>query len=581
MIQNKVEVLLKQNYPHLKLSANINEARGIVTLAGDCTNWQELIDVGHEVARMPEVKNVVSDMTANGVAVPKKDYSVYKKSGLKIGEIANTDVVIIGAGITGCGIARELSRYNLNIIVVEKGDDVATGATKANNGDIHPGYLEKPGYLKVALNVRGNKMYDDWVRDLKFDFNRCGNMVVIDDEAFYPQLQAALEQAKENGVHAEIVDKKRALELEPTMVDHGINPVAALFVPSMAVVEPWNVALALAENATMNGVKFMFNCTVGDVLQENNQITGVVTNQGIIQTKYIINCAGIYADEISEMAGDRCYTIHPRKGTIAIFDKATKPYQHLFRMINDNHKVNTKVSSKGGGMGTTIECNALLGPSATEVPDKEDLETSRSELAFAMTKNCMKTIGYHNIIRIFSGSRPATFTEDFVIELSPVTHGFLNVGGIQSPGLAASPAIAEMAIGLLLEDMEKFNMAPGKKEDFIATLPEKPVFRRMTREEQAKLIEEKPEYGRIVCRCESITEGEILDAMASPIVPVSVDAIKRRTRAGMGRCQGGFCQARVLELLAKMHNKQWTDITLKGGNSTILLEDNRNGGASR
>lgn len=575
MILDKVNGVLRENYPQLQLSATVDEQRGIVTLAGDCESWEQLVDVGHDVGHIKEVANVVSDMTVQGKKASGKDYTKYRQSGIKNGVIDTADVVIVGAGVTGCGIARELSRYQLKIIVVEKGEDVATGATKANNGDIHPGYLEKPGYLKVALNVRGNAMYDDWARDLHFDLNRCGNMVVITDEAFRPQLEEALEQSKINGVYAEIVDRERALELEPAMMDNGIDPVAALHVPSMAVVEPWQVSIALAENAAMNGVKFIFNCTVADVLHEKGQVQGVITEKGVIKAPYIINCAGVYADEISEMAGDRCYTIHPRKGTIAIFDNATKPYKHLFRIIDDNHQVNTKVSSKGGGMGTTIEGNALLGPSATEVPDKEDLETSRGELAYAMTRNCMKSIGYHNIIRIFAGSRPATFKEDFVIEMSPVTCGFLNVGGIQSPGLASSPAIAERAIGLLLAYMEKQGCKPIRREDFNPVRPAKNEFRRMTREQQDALIIQKPEYGRIICRCEGITEGEILDAIHSPILPNSIDAIKRRTRAGMGRCQGGFCQSRVLELLARELGKEWIKINLKGEGSNVLLKDNR------
>ena len=565
---------LNEAFPDLDLRVSVDE-RGIATVSGACDTWDTLVDVGHYVGHCQGVTSVVSDMYVPGLEIPRQDYSAMAARGREAGVIADADVVIVGAGVTGCAIARELSRYQLNIIVCEKGEDVATGSTKANNGDIHPGYLEKPGYQKVALNVKGNPMYDDWARELDFALNRCGNMVVIEDERFRPDLEAALAQSKENGVYAEIVDRDRALELEPTMRECGVEPVAALYVPSMAIVAPWEVTVALAENAADNGVRFMLNCTVADVVTEESGISAVVTEEGIIRTRYLINCAGLYSDDISEMAGDRCFTIHPRKGTIAIFDKSVPPYAHLFRIIDDSHQVNKKVSSKGGGMGTTIGGNALLGPSATEVPDKEDLETSRAELAYAMSRNCKSDIGYGNIIRIFAGTRAATFTEDFFIEGSPKVRGLINVAGIQSPGLSSAPAIAELVVGILGEALERDGGQLEPRPDFNPIRKGIKKFSEMTREEQDEAIRNNPAYGRIVCRCEQVTEGEILDVLRSPIVPTTVDAIKRRTRAGMGRCQGGFCQIRVLELLAQAQGRPWTEVDLNRRGSAILLRDNR------
>lgn len=565
---------LKEEFPGLTLQVSVDE-RGIATVSGACDTWDTLVDVGHYVGKCEGVRSVVSDMHVPGLEVPRRDYSAMAARGREIGEIGQADVVIVGAGVTGCAAARELSRYNLKIVVCEVGEDVATGSTKANNGDIHPGYLEKPGYQKVALNVKGNPMYDAWARDLDFSLNRCGNMVVIEDEKFRPDLEAALAQSQENGVYAEIVDRERALELEPTMRECGVEPVAALYVPSMAIVAPWEVTVALAENAAANGVQFRLNCGVAGVETDETGIRAVVTEQGIIRTRYLINCAGLYSDDISEMAGDRCFTIHPRKGTIAIFDKAVPPYAHLFRIIDDSHQVNKKVSSKGGGMGTTIGGNALLGPSAKEVPDKEDLETSRAELAYAMSRNCKNDIGYGNIIRIFAGTRAATFTEDFFIEGSPKVRGLINVAGIQSPGLSAAPAIAELVVGIVRDAVERDGGQLTPRPDFNPRRKGVKKFSEMTREEQDAAIRENPAYGRIVCRCEQITEGEILDVLRSPIVPASVDAIKRRTRAGMGRCQGGFCQIRVLELLAQELGRPWTEIDLNRRGSAILLRDNR------
>lgn len=573
-LQAEVQRKLDEEFPALQLKVFLDE-RNIATLTGECDTWNTLIDAGHLVGHVKGIHSVVSDMTVKGMRIPQRDYTLLRKDGRALGTIAEADVVIAGAGITGCGIARELSKYNLKVIVCEKGEDVAIGATRANNGDIHPGYLEKPGYQKVALNVKGNKMYDQWAQELHFTFNRCGNMVVITDEKYRPQLEDALKQSQENGVYAEIVDRKRALELEPSMLESGVDPVAALYVPSMAIVAPWEVTVALAENAVHNGVKILLDCEVVDVECTDSHISSVVTSKGIIRTKYLINCAGTYADDISAMAQDRCFTLHPRKGTILIFDKDVKPYKHLFRMIDEQHKVNKKVSSKGGGMGTTYDENILLGPSAIEVPDKEDKETSRGEIDFCMSRNCKKELGYKDIIRIFSGTRPATFTEDFFIEASPKTFGLINVAGIQSPGLSSAPAIAELAIHLLEEKMALKGEKLTLKADFDPIRPKSLCFSQLSHEEQHALIAKDPAYGRVVCRCETITEGEILDVIHSNVVPTTVDAIKRRTRAGMGRCQGGFCQIRVIELLARELGKSWVDINLHDKGSNILLKDNR------
>jgi glycerol-3-phosphate dehydrogenase len=570
---------LAEQFPDLELGCSV-DARGVATISGECESWEQLVAVGHAAAKQAGIKNVASSMTVRGMELPKKNYAPYKKQGEEIGVIDNADVLIIGAGISGCGIARELSKYRLNILVVEKDDDVATGATKANNGNIHPGHSAAPGTLKAKLNVKGNRMYTRWAEELGFELQRCGAMGVVDDERLTPGIRQAYMAALANGVDgAEIVDGTRARELEPGLNRLGdMNIASALWLPSMGLVEPYAVALALAENAASNGVRFTFNCTVADILRKNGRAEGAVTNKGVIKAKYIINCAGVYADEISAMAGDRCYTIHPRKGAIAILDKSKRPF---FESITDVYRIkslsskNKGENTKGGGMCKTPEGNILMGPSATEVPDKEDLSCAPADLAYAMGLGREYGIGYGDIIRFFSGVRPADFKEDFVIEMSEITDGFINVGGIQSPGLAAAPAIAEMAEGILLNAMKSRNEAIEIKENYNPFRARKPEFRRLSREERSSLIDRDPRYGRIICRCEGITEGEILDAFDSPIPPVSIDAVKRRVRAGMGRCQGGFCQPRALELLARERGADWTEITLRGEGSNILLKETR------
>ena len=373
------------------------------------------------------------------------------------------------------------------------------------------------------------------------------------------------------------MDGARAQQIEPKLLEHNVKPVAAVFVPSQGKVHPYEVCVKLIENAAINGVKVMLNCTVGKVLTEDGRITGVVTEKGIIKTRYLINAAGVYADEIAEMSGDRCFTIHPRRGTLVIVDKSKQPMydvitKHYIPDLEDRAK---DVASKGGAMDYTPSRNILLGPSAVEVPDKESVETTTEEFNYAFGRNENPDVSKADVIRIFSGVRPADFKEDFIIEASDRVQGLIIAGAIQSPGIGAAPAVAERVEKILLEDAQKQGFPIARKEDWEPTLPAKIVFGELSYEEQDALIKEHPEYGNVICRCETITEGEILDAIRSPVVPTTIDAIKRRTRAGMGRCQGGFCQPRVLEILAIELGCEWVDVNLKGKGSNVLKEKNR------
>lgn len=573
---NRIKEILREKWAELDVDVELDE-RSIVTVRGEATDWQTVVNIGHAIAKAEGVKNVVNEMTVPGLHIPKKDYTPFIEAGNKIGKIEEVDVVIIGAGVTGCGIARELAKYDLKIVVTEMSDDVATGASKANNGNIHPGHGAKPGTLKAKLNVEGNRMYTRWAEELGFELQRCGALGVILNEEDRIAIQYAYKAALLNGVDGvEIVDKQKALEIEPKLKYLEEEIVGGLWLPSMGLVEPYEVVVALAENAAENGVEFRFNCTVGNVITNNGEVSGVVTNQGIIKSKYVINCAGVYADEISQMAGDKSYTIHPRRGTIAILDKNVTPeFDCLCEIVQMKALLNKNEESKGGGMCRTPEWNILLGPSATEIPDKEDTSTTPEDLAYSMGRNHNENVSYGNIIRIFAGVRPSDYKEDFIIEMSPVTHGFINCGAIQSPGLAAAPAIAKMVERILMEDCNHFNKPIKEKESYKAIRKQRKNFRHLSHTEQDEMIQKDAHYGRIICRCESITEGEILDAIRSPLIPTSVDAIKRRTRAGMGRCQGGFCQPRVLELLAKELGKEWVEINMTGENTNILLASTR------
>lgn len=574
----------KAAFPGVSFELSIDERR-IVTVTGECESWEQVVNIGHFLAAQEQVKNVVNELRVKGLTIPKKDYRTYREAGLLAGIVEETDIVIIGAGVTGCGIARELAKYDLGITVLEMSDDVCTGASKANNGNIHPGHAAKPGTLKAKLNVLGNRMYDRWAEELGFELDRCGSLGVVTDARLMPALELSYQAALTNGVDgAELVDGARAIELEPNLAKRNIDIKGGIWLPSMGLVEPYEVVVALAENAADNGVKFRFHTIAADVLTDKGHTVGVVTNKGIIKSRYVINCAGVYADEISAMAGDKSYTIHGRKGTIAILDKNRKPEFGALTLIIDGQEIQSKKKnseSKGGGMCRTPEWNVLLGPSATETPDKEDNSTTVEDFEYAMETNQDPNVSAADVIRLFAGVRPADYTEDFIIEMSKVTHGFINVGGIQSPGLASAPAIAGMVEEILAEDCVRMGEPLKRKENYHPIHPAKTVFRRLSREEQDALIRKDPRYGKIICRCEGITEGEILDAIHSGIVPESIDAIKRRTRAGMGRCQGGFCQPRVLELLAGELGREWTNICLKDGDSRILFKNSREFGEEK
>ena len=573
-LNRRINEKVKDKFPELNIEIRINE-RNIATVSGECETWEQLIDVGHFVAEDAKIKNVVSEMTVKGLTITPQDYASMAKEGRKKGIIQKTDVVIIGAGVIGCGIARELSKYDFHCIVVDKENDVSVGASKANNGNIHPGHAVKKGTLKHKLNILGNRMYDEWAKDLQFEFQRNGLMYIAWEEEYLPALKRRYTKGLENGVDGiRYISGEEAMAIEPELKKLDNPPIAAVWLPSLAHVEPYEVTIALAENAAENQVKFMLNTKVCDIVHDG-RIQAVVTSRGVIETKYVINAAGVYADDISRMAGDVSYTIHPRKGTIVLLDKAkTYPYKPQLGFVSnklENRMMNVKnKESKGGGCCKTPEGNYLLGPSAKEVWNKEDTSCDAEGIAYALSCCQHKGVGEKDVIRSFAGVRAADFKEDFIIEKSEVTSGLIHVAGIQSPGLSAAPAIAKMGENILLEEMKKEGMSYKRKKNYQPYRPKRRVFRKLSLEEQNKLIKENPDYGQIVCRCEFITKGEILDAIDSPVVPTSVDAIKRRTRAGMGRCQGGFCLPVVLQILAQAQQQDCTEIDFTAKDTNIL-----------
>ncbi|MCM1988332.1 FAD-dependent oxidoreductase [Oceanirhabdus seepicola] len=554
----------------------------IITLTGEVDEWQHVVNIGHIVAKVKGVRNVVNDIKAKGITIPKKDNREKIKKIIKEGNHKECDIVIIGAGISGCAIARELSKYNLKTIVVEKNSDIAEEASKANNGNIHPGALAKPGTLKAKLNLKGNKLYTQLSEELNFELKRPGSLFVVYDEKEWKKM-LGLKFLKKTGIGHLIKPLRQIMKvpglkwlsgeevhnLEPNIKG---KPVGGFWMTTMGLVEPYEVCIALAENAVQNGTSFMLDTEVLDVITEEGKTTGVITNQCIINSKYVINCAGVYADNIAEMAGDRFFTIHPRRGAIAIIDKSRKGFLSTpagTRSDNSGQKNN----SKGGGACMTPEGNLLWGPTATEIPYKEDKSVEASDMDYIVKlgRSITEEVKRTEIITFFAGLRAADYKEDFIIGMSKKVKGFINVAGIQSPGLASAPAIAQMVEGIIKKDMGTIE----RNESYNPIRKPKVQFRNLSHEEQDELIKKNPKYGNIICRCELITEGEIIDAIHSGVPATTIDAVKRRTRAGMGRCQGGFCGPRVLDIIARELGKEPTEITLKGSNSYVLNKNSR------
>lgn len=473
------------------------------------------------------------------------------------------DVTIIGAGVIGCAASRELAKYKLKICVLEKETDVANGTTKANSGIVHAGEDPEPGSLKAQLNVRGNSMFDKLSKELDFPFKRNGSLVLCFSKGDIKALEAYKARGEKNGVpNMKILTKEEALQLEPNLSN---NVEAALYLPSGGIVCPYEMTIALAENAYDNGVEFKFETEVRDIKKEN-EVFNIITNTGEIKTKLVINAAGVFADEINNLVSSEKINIIPRKGQYCLFDKTAgvEIKRTLFQLP-------TKMG-KGVLVTPTVDGNLLVGPNATDEKDKNSLKTSREALEFVLAKGreSIKEIPMRQLITSFSGLRAHLEIGDFVIEEAKDAENFINAVGIESPGLTSAPAIAEM-----LENIVMAKLKPEKRKDFNPIRRGIPRFREMSNEERKEIIKKDHKYGKIICRCEMVTEGEIVNAIKRPIGAVTLDGVKRRTRAGMGRCQAGFCTPRILEILSRELKLSPTKITKFGGKSNILLCRNK------
>ncbi|MCB6609877.1 NAD(P)/FAD-dependent oxidoreductase [[Clostridium] symbiosum] len=471
------------------------------------------------------------------------------------------DVVVIGGGVTGCSVARELSRYNLHTCLLEREEDVCSGTSKANSAIVHAGYDAANGSLKAKLNVQGNEMMEQLSKDLQFDFKRNGSMVLCFDESDMPSLEALYERGVKNGVpDLTIITGDEARAKEPNVSE---TVVAALYAPTGGIVCPFGLTIAMAENAYENGVEFRMNTEVVRI-EKTDFGYRIITADGEIETKYVVNAAGVYADVFHNMVSEKKLQIIPRRGDYCLLDKeAGNHVSHTIFQLPGKY-------GKGVLVSPTVHGNLLVGPTAIDQDDKEATATTAEGLAEAVSKSVLsvKNIPFRQTITSFAGLRAHEVNDEFIIGEAEDAKGFYDAAGIESPGLSCAPAL-----GKYLAEMIAEAAGAEKKEDFKATRKGFIKAAELPREERAKLIKEHPEYGTIICRCENISEGEIIDAIRRPLGAVSLDGIKRRVRAGMGRCQAGFCTPRTMEILAKERGISMEDICKNRAGSELLKGD--------
>jgi len=480
------------------------------------------------------------------------------------------DVIIIGGGVVGCMTARFLSRYDLRILLIEQGDDIGAGTSAANTALIHPGYDPVTGSLKAKMNVAASPMWPQLAAELNFAYEHCGDYVVAIGTEELPKLDELIERGRRNGVRGmRLLSGDEMLRREPL-----INPRVSgtLFAESGAMCDPFGVTLAAAENAVMNGTHVLRETRFNNFIIEKKRITGVRTSRGDYRCRWAVNAAGLHADEVMHKAGIRTeFTITPRKGEYLILDRADLQLKSVY------FPVPTAVS-KGILATATIHGNTILGPTAADQADKTDKDNTLSGLDEALSggRKLVPSVDARQVIAIFSGLRAAgnapcetpgvDYGHDFIIEIPREVNGLVNLGGIESPGLTSSPAIALRVVELLKDAGEAL---PFKK-DWNPIRPARPAFRHLSHAERREIIRQDPRYGRVVCRCENVTEGEIA-AEARALIPArSYDAVKRRTWLGTGRCQGGFDMTRVTAILAYELGLPETHITKKGAGSEFL-----------
>lgn len=475
------------------------------------------------------------------------------------------DVVIIGCGVIGAACAYELSKYELSVCVLERSNDVANGTTKANSAIVHAGYDPKPGTAMARLNVAGNQMMGELCEKLDVPFRRIGSHVLAFSAADMDMLRTLYDRGTKNGVPGlQLLSASQVREMEPELAD---NVLGSLWAPSAGIVSPWELTLALIETAVRNGVELRLESPVRGITKSAEHFC-VETAQDTVEARFIFNAAGVHCGEVAELIADREFTIQPNRGEYFLLDKCegTRVRSTIFQCPNEN--------GKGVLVSPTVHGNLIVGPNAVNVSDADNTRNTAEGLAFvrATAVRSVPSLSFRDNIRNFTGIRANHALDDFMIGESKSVPNLFNLAGIKSPGLSSAPAIALEALSWLEEKM------PLRKKTNYCDERKVIRFKSLSPAEKNEVIKKDPRYGRVICRCETVTEGEIVAAIHSPVPPTTINGVKRRVGAGMGRCQGGFCAPRVQEILAREWGVPMNEILLDGPGSHILTHRTKGGG---
>lgn len=484
----------------------------------------------------------------------------------------NWDVIIIGAGICGASVARELAKYDLKVAVLEKSNDVCAGASRGNSAMVHGGFDAEPGSNKAKFNVLGNRMFDALCNELSVPFSRSGTMVLATSEKEMEEIYRLKQNGDQNGVETEIMDRSTLRRRWP---DIGQDAAGALCCPSGGIVCPYTLVIAMCENAARNGVAFFLNQTVTEIEPHSSRWRIKTANSSTFNTAIIVNCAGTHAGEINNLVSSDKITILPRFGGHLIMDRQYIPWVNT-TIMQTPIALPTGGHTKGMGIMPSVDGTVILGCDAIDRKDLDDTSTTKQSIdtitnyfqtfwKYLPISKQYPSFPSEGVINAYGGLRPHCDRNDFVLGEVPDAPGFFNAAGIESPGLTAGPAI-----GVFLADQICKKLCAAKKATYLPGREFCRPFRTMSKSDRLEAIHNNPEYAKMVCRCEQVTEAEIRDAIRRPVGARTLNAVKMRTRAGMGRCQAGFCQNRILEILSEELGISPTDVTLSGNNSTIL-----------
>ncbi len=553
-------------------SIRCSRIQNSIRLEGHVSQWDDVVKAGYIAAKAP-FREVVNDLFFNDNSQNiQTNHGACKLYDVEKNDLS-CDLLIVGAGIIGASIARELSKYKLDILLIDKAYDVGVHTSSRNDGMIHPGIAAPMNSLKGKLNIRSIALYKTVSDELGVPIRWCGSYIL-----FRSRISKVLKpffaiKAKRMGMEGLRFLNAREVYAHEPHLSKGVR--WGVLCEQSGVASPFKMTVAYAENAIQNGVILKLNTEVLGMKLGSDRILSVQTNRGDIHAKCVINAAGVYTDLIAQMANDRFYSIHPRKGEVVLFDKK-KAYlvNGILGFIGDRSSKNTK----GGGIIKTYEGNILVGPNAIETPDRENYDTDMRTLKELLSQKLPQIEGLtmEDDITYFTGIRAATYKEDFIIERSNQLVNFIHVAGIQSPGFASAPGIAERVESIISGcALEVFKFSLIKKDDWNPIRKAIPELANMTLVERQKWIEARRDYGEIICRCEEISKGEIIDALSTPIPVDTVDGVKRRVRAGMGRCQGGFCMPLVMEIIHEVKGIPTESITKKSGASKIAVHETK------